>query len=152
MFYKPDAIGYDAHGHLSVVVEAKGRMGTTRSWATQKRHDMLTRGNMPNGKYFLLATPDRLYLWKDAAIQSEGVEPTYEIDSTPIFRPYYEKAGLTPDTVRGQGFELIVNAWLFEISRFGVSTTVPAKERAALEESGLVNALKDGHIAVEVTA
>ena len=60
----------------------------------------------------LAVTPDRLYLWKDAAGQPIPVEPTYEADAQPLLQPYFARAGVDPADVSGRAFELVVAAWL----------------------------------------
>jgi hypothetical protein len=113
---------------------------------------MLAHGVVPNSRFFLLALPDRLYLWKDAGNLPELVEPTYEIDATPFFQPYIERARLAPDQLNVQSFEVIVTSWLNELIQSGISTNVPATQRQLLQESGLLDALKGGSVAVEVPA
>jgi hypothetical protein len=73
----------------------------------------------------LLALPDRLYLWKDISNTPELIEPTYELDATPFFQPYYERANISPDHLSGQSFELIVTSWLNELIQSGVPANVP---------------------------
>ena len=60
------------------------------------RRNMLAHGVVPNSRFFLLALPDRLYLWKDVGNTPDLVEPTYEVDATPFFEPYYARAKLHP--------------------------------------------------------
>ena len=57
-----DLAAYDPNGQLAVIVEVKGRMQMSRSWATKLRQNMMERCNIPNARFFLLALPDRLYL------------------------------------------------------------------------------------------
>jgi len=147
-----DLIAYNFAGQITLIVEAKSRVDTSRSWATRMRRNMLAHGVVPNSRFFLLALPDRLYLWKDAGNLPELVEPTYEIDATPFFQPYIERARLAPDQLNVQSFEVIVTSWLNELIQSGISTNVPATQRQLLQESGLLDALKGGSVAVEVPA
>jgi hypothetical protein len=147
-----DLIVHERNGRIALVVEVNGRTETSRAWATQLRRNILAHGVIPNSRFFLLALPDRLYLWKATENLPELVEPTYEIDATPFFQPYYEKAGLTPDSLSSQSFELIVTAWLHELIHWGISPNIPGTEREALKESGLLEALQGGTITVEMPA
>jgi hypothetical protein len=147
-----DFIAYSPDGQIALIAEAKGRRNTSRSWATQLRRNLLAHGTVPTSRFFLLALPDRLYLWKDAGNASELVEPTYEIDAAPFFQPYYEAARVSPDQLTGQSFELIVTSWLRELVRSGMPADVPEPQQQLLLESGLLDALKGGSVAVEVSA
>ncbi len=145
-----DMVLYDSDGHIKLIVEVKGRTNTTRSGAQQVRRNMLAHGAVPDSRFLLLAFPDRLYLWKDADNTQESAEPAYEIDAAPFFRPYFEKAGVSPGEVSRQGFELIVTSWLNELVNWGISDNVPEPQKRSLQESGLVEAVKGGRVAVEV--
>jgi hypothetical protein len=111
---------------------------------------LLESGRVPNSRYFLLVLPDKLYLWKDADNACELVEPTYEIDARPLFRPYFESAGVSSGKLSHEAFELIVTVWLNGLVHLGIPASVPEQQRRALEESGLVEAIRGGSVAVEV--
>jgi hypothetical protein len=147
-----DLVAYDPEGRIVLVAEVKSRTNTSRDWATRMRRNVLAHGLVPSSRFFLLALPDKLYLWKDVGTAPEMVEPTYEIDATPFFRPYYEKAKIAPDELSGQSFELIVISWLNVLIWSGVSEDVPEAQRRSIEDSGLLDALKGGSIAVPVAA
>ena len=68
-------------------------------------------------RLFLIVTPDRLYLWKNAGTNPVEIPPTYEVDMPLEFAPYFESAGLDPNHIRGHAFELLVGAWLSDITR-----------------------------------
>jgi hypothetical protein len=70
----------------------------------------------------------------------------------PFFQPYYERANSSPDDLSGQSFELIVTSWLNELIQSGIPANVPEAQRQLLQESGLLEALKGGSVAVEVPA
>ena len=144
-----DVAVYNPSGQITLIVEIKARTKTSRSWATRMRRNMLAHGVMPASPLLMLALPDRFYLWKNAGDTPELVEPTYEIDATPFLRPYYEKARILPDNLNEQSFELIVTAWLNELIRAGVSVEVPEEQKQMLQQSGLLESLKGGSVAVE---
>jgi hypothetical protein len=147
-----DLVVYDPDGQITLIVEVKGRTDTSRAWATRMRRNMLAHGVVPKSQFLLLALPDRLYLWKDTGNTPELVEPTYELDATPFFHPYYERANISPDQLIGRSFELIVASWLNELIHSGIQGDVPAAQRQILHESGLLEALKGGSVAVEMAA
>jgi len=147
-----DLVAYDRDGQITLIAEVKGRIDTSRSWATRVRRNMLAHGVVPKSRFLLLAVPNRLYLWKDAGNTPELLEPTYEIDAIPFFQPYYERAGISADHLSAQTFELIVTSWLNELVQSGIPANVPIEQKQVLEDSGLLEAIKGGSVAVEVRA
>jgi hypothetical protein len=147
-----DLVAYSPDGEIALIAEVKSRTDTSRSWATRMRRNMLAHDVVPNSRFLLLALPDRLYLWKDISNTPELIEPTYELDATPFFQPYYERANISPDHLSGQSFELIVTSWLNELIQSGVPANVPEQQRRLFQESGLLDALKGAIVAVEVPA
>jgi hypothetical protein len=144
-----DFVAYGRDGQIALIAEAKGRTNTSRSWATQMRRNMLAHGMIPSSRFFLLALPDRLYLWKDLDNAPELIEPTYEVDAAPFFQPYYATAGVSPDQLSGQSFELIVTFWLNDLVHSGIPANVPDLQKRFLEESGLLDAVRGGSLTVE---
>ena len=76
---------------------------------------MLSQGDLPDTKFFLIALPDHFYLWKDAGTVPEPIAPTFEIDARPLLQPYLEESGIPPEDISPQSFELIVSSWLNSI-------------------------------------
>ncbi len=147
-----DLVVYNPDEQIVLIIEVKNRIETSRTWATQTRRNMLAHGMMPNSPYLLLALPDMFYLWKDAGNRPELVEPSYEIDAYPFLQPYYEKAHISPDEIKGYAFELIITSWLNEFIHWGIPETVPEETRELLEDSGLREALKGGKVVIQVPA
>ncbi|NJO83103.1 MAG: hypothetical protein HC828_09970 [Blastochloris sp.] len=147
-----DLVAYNIDGQITLIVEVKSRTDTSRSWATRMRRNILAHGVVPNSRFLLLALPDRFYLWKDAGNTPELIEPTYEIDATPFFQPYYERVNISPDQLSSQSFELIVTSWLNQLIQSGIPANVPESQRQLLQESGLLEALKGGTVTIEVPA
>jgi len=141
---------YDRNGQLTAVAEVKNKLGTSREWATQLRRNILAHGRPYNVDFFLLVTPDRLYLWKNAGPTPLLIRPTYETDAQPIFAPYFERAGVDPHHVSGHAFALIVAAWLSDLVR-AEEPLEQLNEQKWLVESGFLTAVRDGRIAYEVT-
>jgi hypothetical protein len=65
--------------------------------------------------FFLMAFPDRFYLWTEPEVYSSQTEPTYIIDAIPVLKPYFERAGIIPEKIRGDSFELLVASWLSDL-------------------------------------
>ena len=143
---------YARNGQLMVVVEIKNILGTSRTWATQTRRNILTHGGSCDVIYFLIVTPDRLYLWKNAGTNPAQIPPTYEVDMQLEFAPYFKSAGLDPNHIRGHAFELLVGAWLSDVTRSEKATGEIANDRSWLNKSGFRAAVKDGRIKFDAAA
>jgi hypothetical protein len=115
MATKWDLTAHDRNNQLVLVVEVKNILDATPQWAAQLRRNILAHGTFPNAPYFLIVFPDRLYLWTNTSLNLDLIQPTYTVDARPIFRRYFEQAGITADKVSGQSFELIVASWLSEL-------------------------------------
>lgn len=144
-----DVVAYDQEGKLALIVEAKGRTHTSSDWATKMRRNILAHGLMPFSRYFMLALPDKLYLWKNVDNNLDLMEPTYETNSEPLFYPYFKKAKLNPEEMGGQSFELIVTSWINELVNLGIPEELPIEQRKLIVDSGLLAALKGGSIGLE---
>ncbi len=147
-----DLAMFSSDGQLTAIAEVKNRRGTSREWAAQLRRNILAHGGFPKTDFFLMVTPDRLYLWQGSDNQPDLVEPGYEIDAQPIFAPYFERSGVDPQLVSSHAFELVVDAWLTDLMRPGSSPMRSAAERNGLSESGFLTAIRDGRIEYETAA
>lgn len=149
MSTRADLALYSSHGRLIAIVEIKSKVGTSLKWAAMTRRNILAHGDIGGVDYFLLVTPDRLYMWKDAGTRPVPVPPTYRADTTTEFAPYFAGVGVPPDDISGHAFELLVGAWLGDVMR----STRRAHERTdtlrKLDESGLRIAVQDGRIEYE---
>ena len=114
-----DFIAYDREGRIVLLAEAKSRRGTSEDWAARLRRNMLSHGVLPWAKYFLIATPERMYLWKQVRPNLAEVRPEFTIDATKEFRPYFQKLHQEPSDIGPEAFELLVLTWLTDIARSG---------------------------------
>ena len=149
MYARADLALYNSHGRLTGIVEIKNKMGTSREWAARTRRNMLAHADFGSADFFLLVTPDRLYLWKEAGLAPVPVPPTYEADTTTEFAPYFESVGVNPEDVSGHAFELVVGAWLGDLMRSARRTGESTDALCSLIESGLCTAVKDGRLKYE---
>jgi hypothetical protein len=143
---------YDRDGQLAAVAEVKNKVGTSREWAAKLRRNILAHGGFPATDFFLLVTPDRLYLWRKAGGEPAQVEPTYEADAHPLLEPYFPRTGVNPPEVSGNAFELVVAAWLADLVRSPESWQSIAAQHRWLVESGFLEAVKNGRVEYEVAA
>jgi len=152
MLPRADLALYGRDGRLIAVVEVKMKLGTSRDWAAQLRRNVLAHGGFQAADFFLLVTPDRLYVWKGAGSEPIVVPPAYVIDARPILKPYFEAAQLDPNLINGRAFELVVGAWLGDLIRSEKKPEDLSNEEGWLAESGLLSAIKNGRIEYEAAA
>jgi hypothetical protein len=144
---------YDRAGRLIAIAEVKNKQGTSPEWAAKFRRNMLVHGGYSQADFFLLVTPDRLYIWKHAGSTAPFlVQPTYELDAQPLFAPYFERAGISPSDISGQAFELVVAAWLADLVRSEEKREALTNGQRILAESGFLTAVRDGRIEYEEAA
>jgi hypothetical protein len=114
-----DLAAYDREGRVVLLVEAKSRHGTSEHWAARLRRNMLSHGLLPWSKYFLIATPERMYLWKQEHPNPAEVPPEFTIDAATVLQPYFQKLHQEPSKIGPEAFELLVLTWLTDIARSG---------------------------------
>jgi len=152
MATRPDFVLYDRHGRLAAIIEVKAKRGTSSKWAAEFRRNLLAYESFRDAPFFLLVTPDRLYLWKEAPKTSDASvslkPPDFELDTNLLFRRYLERAGLKLEDVSGQAFELIVMSWLEDL----VLQVPEDTQQAELARSGLPQAAKDGRLTFPAAA
>jgi hypothetical protein len=147
-----DIVIFDKNGELALIVEVKNKRGTSSEWAGKMRRNMYAHGLMPNAPFFLLALPDRFYLWKHNGSISEILEPTERINPQQLLRPYYEKFGLPAESLAGKSFEYLVTSWLNEILRARTPQDLPRDTQDWVTRSGLFDKLAGGHMKSEIAA
>ncbi|MEB3355954.1 MAG: hypothetical protein VKK04_04455 [Synechococcales bacterium] len=139
-------------GQLTLAVEVKRKTDVTPEWAARLRRNILAHGTLPKAPYFLMVFPDKLYLWAGADAAQDQSQPTYTIDASPILQPYFERAGVAPDQISGESFELIVESWLSEIVHANQRPEGIGDTQQWLLESGLYAALAGGEVEHEAAA
>lgn len=137
---------YDRNGGLIGLVEVKNKLGTTIEWAKQTRRNLLAHRDLPQADYFLIATPDRLYIWRRSASDRTAIEPDQVIDAREVFERYLHDARLAIETMSGFAFEMVVGSWLSDLARSA------AELNRDLNDAGLAAAIQQGHIEYEAAA
>ncbi len=149
---KFDLVAYDKFDQLVLVGEIKAKLTASIGWASQLRRNILAHGLTPSAKFFLVALPDRLYLWKNAGNLPDLVEPDYIVDAQPLLDSYFARAGLTAQTISGQTFELLVVLMLNDLFLKDVASLQKQGDFKWLLESGLYDELQGGRIEQEKLA
>jgi hypothetical protein len=129
-----DIVAYDREGQVLLLAETKSRRGTSESWAARLRGNMLSHGSLPWSKYFLIATPERMYLWKRERPDPAEAPPEFTIDAEKVLQPYFQRLQQEPLNIGPEAFELIVLTWLSDITRSGASNVDQGPSSAGLSE------------------
>lgn len=148
---RADLAVYNSEGELKIVVDIKGRYGTTTEWATHTRRNMAAHGNLSNVDFFIIATKDRLYVWKKSGTKPELVEPTYEIDLHSELKRYFEASHLDSDDISGYALELLIATWLNDISHSTLFTEKNRNVQNWISESGIKSAVENGRVEFEAS-
>ncbi len=139
-----DFAALDPTGKISLLVEAKSKLGTDAVWARELRGLIAERAPIVASGTFLLVTPDRLYVW--AADERLESSPTV-LDGTKVLGKHLEHAGARPDRAMDpRAFEAVVLWWLKDIAT-GVADTPPGEAFAPV-----ARALRSGRIVSELAA
>jgi hypothetical protein len=98
--------------------------------------------------YFLLALPERFYLWKDAPPHLAS-PPDYDVDAQQVLRPYLDKLQTPLSRLSENSFEHLLRTWLEDLIRSNVDRTQMVQSDKWLIESGLYDAIKLGIISTQ---
>lgn len=133
---------------IQLVVEAKNTIAPTRDWLQRFLRNLFVHAAIPRSEYFLLALRDHLYLWRKPDPDRQA-PPDFEGDTAAILAPYLRTIPNRLDTLSERGFELLVYAWLSDL----VAGATPQPEAAKwLEDSGLIDSIRDGTIKSQMAA
>lgn len=149
MHPRADLTVYDSQGRLIAIAEVKNKLGTSADWAAKTRRNMLAHGRIGDVEFFLIVTPDTIYLWKGAGADPIPIPPTYVADTESELGHYFQGTDTAPGYISGYAFELLVSAWLGNVIRSPKAPGDDDRIPEWLEESGLQAAIKNGHIEYE---
>ncbi len=128
---------------LVLVVEVKNHPGASAEWAAQFRRNLLAHSILPRGSSFLLALPDRLFLWRDAQ-GFDGSAPDYQIETAEALWPFVGVAAA--QTAGEEGLELAVSAWLDALTSANLQEDEASRRYRWLVDSGLYQRIHGGHV------
>jgi hypothetical protein len=114
-----DLVAYDPKGRVVLLAEAKSRGSRSPAWASKLRGNMLAHRALPQAQYFLIATPERIYLWRQGDSSYNEAAPDFIIDAIEELKPYFEKFHQRPSEIGPEEFELLVSSWLTNIAWSG---------------------------------
>jgi hypothetical protein len=152
MLPRSDLMLYDKYGRLTAYVEVKSKFGTSREWAAQLRRNLFAHGGLEGVDFFLLATPDRLYVWKKSGSDATAILPDFVVDAKRIFDPYFKTANINSRSSGGFAFELVVGSWLADLARSGLQIQERSMGDEWIIESGFLDAIENGRVEYEDAA
>ena len=141
-----DLVAYDDREQPVLLVEVKSSHDTSELWAAHFRRNMLAHGSLPAARFFLIATPERMYFWRQEDSDPKEEPPQFTLDATNELRPYFKKFEQRPESTSGQALELIVFSWLRDMAESGQSRVTKDASLHWLSESGLLEALARARI------
>lgn len=141
-----DFVAYDERGQPVLLVEVKSIHDTSELWAARFRRNLLEHGTLPNAPFFLIATPERLYFWRQDATASKEEPPQFTMDATAELKPYFERFKQTPEGASGEVLELILFSWLNDLAESGQSRVNEDSSLEWLSGSGLLETMKRARI------
>lgn len=143
-----DLLVYDSSGALRVLVEVKNTPTVSRVWATEFRRNLQRHGHLPRADYFVLATPEQLYVWKEPAQPDDP--PAAIVRARDLWTPYLGSAATPPRT--GEAFELAIASWLSDVARNWDVVRPREPEARTLEETGLPDTIRGGRVEHSIAA
>lgn len=102
---------------------------------------------MPRAPYFLLALPERFYLWKDAPADA-AAPPNYEVDAQQVLGPYLEHLKTPLKELSDISLKMLVSSWLHDLVYSSSNGAQKVNTEKWLTESGLYDAIKHGSLRV----
>lgn len=150
MRYRPDIAVYSTDGRPQLVVEVKGLVNKTPDWAAMLRHNLT--GDLPpqRANYFILALPDRFYVWQNAQDPAPR-RPDVELDTAEVLHRYMPRPESSRVGWRESELELSVAAWLDDLVRAGVAVPDVGWVRE-LARIGLLDSIRGGEVRVGAAA
>ena len=113
------------------------------------RSNLFVHSVIPFSPFFLLALPDRFYLWKQSHTPTEAVLPDYQVEATPILAAYIDQSKIPVSGLSEYGLELIVNSWLNDLCNSDITREKADPNQLWLFDSGLIEAIRNGSVKTE---
>jgi hypothetical protein len=132
--------------NLKLIVEVKGNRGATAEWASQLRRNLIAHEAIPRSPFFMLALPDKLYLWRNGSDAIDSRPADFVADSEPIISAYLDDRSPSPMESGGHGLDLIFASWLNLLTIMPLTEEMAAPHERWLLDSGLYDAIKNGSV------
>lgn len=148
--WQADFAVFSQDGQLAVIAEAKKKPHVGPRWAVDWFRNYLAHQGSAAPPFVLLATPENVYLWKQPFALTSP-EPTAVADARRLFASYLRRSNLDLAKLSSRGFEIIVGAWLDDLSHQLWQPSVP-EDVIAFVDTGLLEAIENGRVVADVAA
>lgn len=148
--WQADFAVFGQDGRLAAIAEAKKKPHFGPGWATAWFRNYQAHQTSSAPPFVILATPEKVYLWKLPA-ETPSAEPTAVADARRLFASYLQRSTLDPAELSSQAFELVVGAWLNDLSQHLWQPSAP-EDVSAFVKTGLLEAVENGRVVSEVAA
>ncbi len=138
-----DIAAHSQEGELQLVVEVKASKGASEEWGRKLRRNLVVHGLIPSSKFFLLALPTYIYLWRDN-VSTEVISADYKVSTKQVLRPYL--LDLVLEDISEQSFEILVMAWLRDLISSELTPDSAGPELKWLFDSGLLKSIRHGSL------
>ena len=147
-----DIAVYSPDNRLQLIAEVKGKTGATAEWAAQMRRNLLAHSAIPPARFFLLATPEHFYFWKDGSESVEAQAPDSVLDARHIIDPYIQDTRISRDQISDSSLQLILTSWLSFLTNSNLTAANAPLSEKWIFDSGLYEAIRHGSIQTEATS
>ena len=137
---------YTPQSGIQLVVEVKTQRGETDEWAAKLRRNLFAYQSIPSSRFFLIALPEHLYLWRDKT-SPDLIPADYKVRTKDVLQPYLEKIDI--EELSGQSLELLVTSWLSVLMMSKLTKEEAGPGLEWLFDSGLYESIKGGEIRTE---
>ena len=141
---KADIVVYDRNKQITLITEVKNKPNVSWQWAAQWRRNILAHEELPDVTFFMIALPNKFYLWKDAGNKAKVIEPSFEINAEPILKTYLQK---DRKILTENGLESVISSWLNSL--LNIENNDLSIQDWGIR-SGFFNAIKGGTLVNEV--
>lgn len=142
-----DILVYDRDERLTAAVEVIPRTDTSASWASRIRRDMLSNSPDWETKFVLIIARDNVYIWPPGIDNGPIVTPT-----AAALGHYTSQIDTAPETISPEAMELIAGIWLSDLARLGMNRKIADAEAMPIEQSGLLDSIRDGRVEFRAAA
>lgn len=143
-----DILVRSPNNDIQLIVEIKGRAHSSPDWAAKFRRNLIAHDAIPVSKFFLLALPDFLYLWRNGN-STEVVPPDYTVKTLSVLQKYLTRLEAAPKYIGEEGLQLALTSWLREATLPSRRPPVGSDSYILLVESGLLDAIDNAEVTAQ---
>lgn len=136
----PDILVRSPDNDIALIAEVKVRTQSSQEWAAKFRSNLFLNHVIPKSRFFLLALPDFLYLWRNSN-GPEPIRPDYAVRTVNVLQNYLTRSKTEPKYIGEEGLQLALTSWLRDATFSNKRPAVGSDSHTLLVESGLLDAI-----------